>query len=360
MPVTSLSVGAVFKGVGAVRAAYAAFERFYGGDPQALADLKRVTYDAWLEDLAAAVNAHEERLNDVGREHRKVEERIQLLEQSNEAKRIWLNLGFEALRESTDERRRMLAFAAVSLSFDDMPIEQKALVERRLRELDPVDVTNLFCIAMAVGKTDLDGKRHRSEGILRHKMWEKMSLSKDVLLSAGMVGYVHHSGVGVSHEETHVTDVGRLILKVLRLYLDTFMTSLQIPGRYPPITDSERDAAHNAVSSVDGLQDFFDWAAGQEHMGRQYLMPESQGQMKISSDGSDRTVQAPYIQINVFDDEKYDAMNRMAKGSLRAESKIKVYVSAQDNDGNFTLLLSAPHEILRVIASSDEKYWWIG
>lgn len=57
--------------------------------------------------------------------------------------RLQAGFEWEALREATDARRRMLAFAAAGLFSVDLTIEQKARVERALRALDPSDVLEL-------------------------------------------------------------------------------------------------------------------------------------------------------------------------------------------------------------------------
>jgi hypothetical protein len=49
-------------------------------------------------------------------------------------------LGFEAAREATDERLEMLGHAAAGLSDPDMSINEKARIERAIRQLDGEDI----------------------------------------------------------------------------------------------------------------------------------------------------------------------------------------------------------------------------
>jgi hypothetical protein len=54
--------------------------------------------------------------------------------------RLQGSLKFEAARESTDERLEMLAYAGAGLADPDVPINEKARIERTIRQLDGEDV----------------------------------------------------------------------------------------------------------------------------------------------------------------------------------------------------------------------------
>jgi hypothetical protein len=63
--------------------------------------------------------------------------------------RLERNYEFEAVREVTDGRSRMLAFAAAWSVDPDLTVAQLARVERAIREIDPADVEVLKLLGRA-------------------------------------------------------------------------------------------------------------------------------------------------------------------------------------------------------------------
>ena len=100
---------------------------YLGTDSKALADLMRDGDLAWLTEFC-------ERL----REDQEVME-----QRFRDVHRLITSLRWEAARDATDERRSMLACIAAHLLNDGGSVEDKARVERTVRDLDPVDTALL-------------------------------------------------------------------------------------------------------------------------------------------------------------------------------------------------------------------------
>lgn len=132
-------------------------------------------------------------------------------------------------REAIAERRRMLSFAAASIVALDLAIEEKASVERVLRDLEPDDVLELHKLSRAVGKIerlpDGFGKEHVSTDALRHAVLSRSSRN-DALVGERCVRETQATtggGFGSapgSYEVARVTDRGVLILRVLAKYIE--------------------------------------------------------------------------------------------------------------------------------------------
>jgi hypothetical protein len=116
-----------------------------------------------------------------------------------EFRRLLDNYGIEAPREATDERFRMLTYAA-AISFSvPMTIAELSRAERTIRELDPKDVDALRNLM----QSDRDGNlRFATEDV-------------DVLLAAGCVSAKWGAGSIVRYS---VTTSGDRVLRLLRSY----------------------------------------------------------------------------------------------------------------------------------------------
>ncbi len=158
-----------------------------------LAEFDR-TRDEWLIELKRAVAAPEKRLEEATAEQR--EKLNEVLEDPGFA-RVQLNYGYEAAREAIDERRGMLAYAALGAAdagMRGMSIAEVARVERTIRELDPEDV-----------------------GALAHH--ERPPIGQpppDTLVTAGCMMPILDSG---ALQLWRVTKLGEGVLRVMDLYL---------------------------------------------------------------------------------------------------------------------------------------------
>jgi hypothetical protein len=111
------------------------------------------------------------------------------------------NLEWEAARSTLADRREMLAYAAAELSLPGMPIEDKALIERTLRNLDTRDVLLLRRLA---GESDLSPSLHSG-----NRGWSNLVSAGCLDLSGG------GAGMGV---QAQVSWLGRQVLQVLGTY----------------------------------------------------------------------------------------------------------------------------------------------
>jgi len=104
-----------------------------------------------------------------------LQDKIDNIAEDPQLLRLLDNFGYEASRETIDERRRLLAHAAAGAMMPELTIAQKARVERVLRELDPEDVVALHRI------------RSAADAVLRHKEWSTSGASADALVGSGCV-----------------------------------------------------------------------------------------------------------------------------------------------------------------------------
>lgn len=153
--------------------------------------------------------------------------------------RLERNYEFEAVREATDERRRMLAFAAAWSFEPELSIGQLARVERTIRELDPDDVALLKHLAdlpppqpQVVPEDSRGNAEHEREYRSQHGQamlsywstlflhWRESRPAGEVLPAAGCVlitpGAPSAGGTSISLQ---VTDLGLNVLRVLDGYL---------------------------------------------------------------------------------------------------------------------------------------------
>jgi hypothetical protein len=98
---------------------------------------------SWRAARDAEVAARLDALEVAAEDRVSFEERLVSMVSDAQFVRLQANVEYEALREATDERRRMLAYAAAGLADPSMPLTLKARIERTLRGLDPIDVVTL-------------------------------------------------------------------------------------------------------------------------------------------------------------------------------------------------------------------------
>jgi hypothetical protein len=337
-----------------------AFERYSKGDPNILLGPLAENYREWVRDLDAAVAVHTQAINESAEAGAQVEERIAALESDRRLVRIWNNLGYDAMREALEERRAMLADAAVALALSPLPIERKARIERTLRDLDPVDVCDLYGLARIVGSQDTDGTKLRTTDNLRHHVWASGGRveNAEILLSAGCVYLPPGGGAGWGGgmQELRVSRLGAELLSVMGLYAKRRGVSFEIPGRGPAITTEELGRAQHAVAEVPGLAKFLVWTRTAPRVGKQYAMP-FEGTF-VLPDGS--SIKRPFLQVNVYDGEQRSVVGALAEASRTGPLRVHVGadISADDAPGAFTAHITGPHEILRVLAEGDD-WWWV-
>ena len=180
---------------------------------------------------------------------------VEQLEADSQTVRIYRNLGFEALREAIDERRKMLAHAAAGILDPEMPVERKARVERRLRELDPVDVRTLYGLSLMLRALDA---KEAAKILFRES-------SGDVLVASGCVRLETSgnggAGSGISIKPL-ITELGHDLLLVLRSYVRTRGSSFPVPGRDFKPGDRSEDEARNILARIPSLMALLAYGRG--------------------------------------------------------------------------------------------------
>lgn len=148
-----------------------------------------------------------------------VKDLVQYVERLREdlgTKTVLGNLGFEAAREALEERRYMLSCAVAGLLSPRYSVEDRARIERKLRELDASDVRHLFGLQLA--RRHMPKNPSENTGDL---MWRNHREESERLVAAGCV-YREASGFGggTPSPPYGVTGVGFKVLDVLVDYVD--------------------------------------------------------------------------------------------------------------------------------------------
>lgn len=197
-----------------------------GNDNSALAEVLRRGDAAYFDHIAHYVEYHESRLCRLEVQYRELQDSVVRLRDSpdDQEVRLLFNLRWEAAREATDERKEMLAAAAAAMMVSRASVEDRARVERTLRQLDPIDVRVLHGIDRITG-------RNARERYKRSMTQERRS----VLQAAGCVDIDYgplagFGGVGVP--ELSVSFTGALVLKFLRAYLRKVGPAFEDPVRF--------------------------------------------------------------------------------------------------------------------------------
>jgi hypothetical protein len=127
-------------------------------------------------------------------------EAVRRMVEDDQFHRLQRNLEWEAIRETLDERRELLAHAAAGLSTPGLTIHQRARIERVLRALDGADVAMLRTI-------------HDSPS-LALQLREKSPERYYALVSAGCV-----SESGAWGDGPRATAIGATLVAILEGYI---------------------------------------------------------------------------------------------------------------------------------------------
>jgi hypothetical protein len=169
------------RGVGNLLAAY------LGKDFQALVELMREGDAAWVAEFC-------ERL----REDQKI-----LEERLRQVHPLVTSLRWEAARDATDARRLMLACIAAFLLNSGESVENKARIERSVRDLDPADVALL-------------GMLYSLHAEAAFATWEQHSRRSNLTVCVD-VDYRPLAGFGgIGKPTLRLSETGRLVLNALQ------------------------------------------------------------------------------------------------------------------------------------------------
>lgn len=272
-----------------------------------------------------------------------------LEEQHNDAQfmTLWSNLGYEAAREALDERRRMLEHAAAGLIDPRLSIEDKARVERTLRQLDPTDVRTLYGLHRVV-----DRRPERK----RHELWTDAGMSGEVLLSTGCVKEDLHAGAaGGAPPDLHLTRLGELILRTLRSYVLERGAPFDIPGRTPEPSHRGKQEVFEYLSRVPELIDFLSWAKNTSHIGKQFLRMGEATATTVAVGAPPY----PYIRFNIFDLGQRELCDTVSRKLHETELSFVIQSEADWGEPMFVAFLTGPEDVLWLVADFVDAHWII-
>ncbi|HVU02293.1 MAG TPA: hypothetical protein VHE30_11100 [Polyangiaceae bacterium] len=312
------------------------------------ADMEEM-YRDWVQDLDAAVKRcssfYDERFASQ-------EDRLATLEQDAEFWRIGRNFRWEAAREAMDERRAMLANAFAGLADPRLTVEEKARVERVLRQLDPIDARSLWGLVRAAGRHDIHGRRYESESELLHELWRSLA-NADALVAAGCVRVGIKGGVGAGdsvREAAVVTKIGLDVIRVLEPHLVQVGAPFLVPGRHPE-PDAEAEArAQQTIDRSGRLREFIRWVNGNMGVHRQYDMPPRQPPF--------RTENTPKILLSGIDRALLPESRDLLTHLVGAEdAPVVATVTEHPTEPVFDVVLKGDHAVLRVVADAVGARW---
>jgi hypothetical protein len=139
--------------------------------------------------------------------------------------RLQRNLEWEAIRETLHERKELLAHAAGGLSTPALTINEKARVERALRQVDAEDVIRLDRLArfddpaFAPAKGNPSTLEQQREFHNARKRLQQISQTPLARSSLTMAGCISEDGGMYGGPILVITSLGRQLLDVLESYL---------------------------------------------------------------------------------------------------------------------------------------------
>lgn len=230
--------------------------RFHDPNTEGFKEARDEMFREWLVEEK---NAVAERFADLMPRVERLEEKVDARGEDTEAHGVYANYASQAYREPIAERRRMLAHAAAAIIEVRLTIAEHARVQRRIDELDPADVLTLYGLSRTYGYV-FNGQRYTSEKEMRAALLETVPGAGDALIAAGCVRLVGGVSGGSyimtedSAEPTHpdllITDIGRLVLRVLRTYCCAREVPFAIPGRERHPDERSREQALAVLDEI--------------------------------------------------------------------------------------------------------------
>lgn len=164
--------------------------------------------------------------------------------------RVQRNYEFEATREATDERRRLLEFASAGAVNAELTIAQIARVERSMRELDPDDVKLLHRLASIEEVGRAQGMAFSPSGQQRYNVFRDAGVCGEMLIASGCVRVDTPNAYDVG-PEVYVTQIGLWVIKVCEPYLRATEPTQPTLER-PTVNDATSSIAVEPVDDADG------------------------------------------------------------------------------------------------------------
>ena len=268
--------------------------------------------------------------------------RLKALEEDPQFLFVRRNVGFEAAREALDERRLMLSHVAAGLYEESLSIEQKARVERKLRDLDTHDVRVLYGLSRVAAQ--------RAEAV-RHKLWRDSGASADLLLGAGCLREVIKEGAfgGAAPRELWLSEVGHEILRAARSYVALRGAPFDVPGRERRAEDRSDEDARACVARHPTLSSLLGKLRSMRRNWKVFVRRESAGQVSPNS--------PPYPHLAFQADLQMRMMLDQITGELAGG---ELSLTTRDHEGpppSVLGFLAGSEDLLRYIAEFVEAHW---
>jgi hypothetical protein len=222
--------------------------KIVGEEPKAITETLAESYRDFVIELGQHLAHHAHRLLSQGEKLDELGARLDSYAEDKQSRRLLNNFAYEAMRETLDARRQMLACATAALGFIDWPVERKARVERVLRQLEVDDVLWLRISDLCCGPAWTQQGQREPGTAVAHVL--ESSPSREALLSSGTI-WIDYKGGGAgssSYPVARVTRTGLDILEILDAFLRVQPLPLdEIPGRRAIPGSRDRDTAYPII-----------------------------------------------------------------------------------------------------------------
>jgi hypothetical protein len=312
----------------------------------------------WWGEVVCSINAAHAVLRELATYDQIQERRLSALEQrlsDDEALGVLYNYCRQAHEEATAERRRMLAFAAASLTNLDLRVSELARMQRVVRELDPSDILDLYRLWLCPSGVGANRLSPDEGAVRRYYYWLESGAS--VLETSGCVAVdlwlkedTKRMGGRATLKEMHVTCTGRNMLAAMRPY---------ILAREPDVTGvvghavledfrTKTEAQGILRQALPNFRELF--AAARENV--RYYCPNAVG-------GEHQT--GAVFRLHVPPDAVGDLRSKVVplNGRVPAdpESVTVAYVGDTTGEALVLIVVCGPHDVLRHLAYDFHATW---
>lgn len=349
-----------------------------GGRTQQFLAARDEMYRDWLHEAVQQLHEVEQVVSALAETVGKVDEiQKQLAERADdhEARAVLANYALQAYQEPLDERRRMLAFAAAGIVDVRLSIAELARVQRRLDELEPIDVLTLYGISRTYGRV-WNGQLYSNEKEMRAALLFAQPDGGDALMASGCVRFEHEPGGPFvsahdalpDHPQLVLTSFGWLLLRVLRAYCLARKPPFVVPGREHvdgertreeayaafPLAERARDALAPLVLArkPDGFRYQGTFWTGGERDGSNHQPPKARGCARLDADHlSAEEAKQLHAIAPVYQ------MQEPIHGS--ETDRFGVWIQKSDESGErWMARIFGPHDVLRHVADDLDVRWF--
>jgi hypothetical protein len=365
----------VYKGLTIAGKAKALVERF-SNTTRFIAERDEM-HREWTAETHARVAEHiadsREKFLAVGGTLEEHERRLEELFDQHETQLLAVLYAEDAYREAVDARRRMLSVAAASIVDLDLTIDEKARIEKVLRNLDPADVLELHKLSRAVGRirrVPEGGYLYGSTAALCHALLAA-SDSDDALTAARCVRETilpsggGWGGAGGSAEDVaYVTERGAIVLRVLRRYVDEKHDVFVGSGREQVPGSRSEVEARKVTGKVPGLLAAIQRALREGRTLERWLTPRFEPVWPTMPEGGDArmprkvanpsptamsTLHLPAIPLEAA---------RLIPTPEGHEVSVELADLPQYGRPATNVMIRGPFDVLRWLAEDIDARWW--